>query len=109
MDNLENELRAAFRREAAPPGFAERVLARVNPEPRPRPGWWRAPAVRWALAAALLVAFVAGGLVAYQSWRRARGERAREQVILALQITGSQLHAVRAQIARMDRTQGESQ
>jgi hypothetical protein len=108
MDNLEKELKAAFQREPAPPGFAERVLARVNSAPRPV--WWRASAVRWALAAVVLAAFVAaGGLAAYQSWQRARGERARQQVILALQITGSQLHAVRAQIARMDRTQGESQ
>lgn len=109
MDNLERELKAAFQREPAPPGFAERVLDRVNPAQRPRPAWWRAPALRWALTAVLLAAFVAGGLAAYQTWQRARGERARDQVILALQITGSRLHAVQAQIARMDRTQGESQ
>lgn len=109
MDDLEKAVKAAFGREPAPPGFTERVLARVRPARRSRPSWWRVPAVRWAAAAALLAAFVAGGVAGYQSWQRARGERARQQVILALRITGSRLHAVQAQITRMDRMRGESQ
>ena len=47
-DSFENELRAALRREAAPPDFARMLRARL---PIPI---WRRPAL-WAIAAALLL------------------------------------------------------
>lgn len=109
MDDLEQSLRAALAKVPAPAGLTERILARIGARRGRRAPWWRIPAVRLALAAALLAAMAVGGVMAYQGQRRARGERARRQVMLALRITGARLHAVQAQIARLDGTRGESQ
>ena len=88
--SLENELRQALRRVPAPEGFAERVLARVGePHREPRPAWWR------AVAATLLLGAILGGWGAHQTMQRREGERAREQVLLALRIAGT--HVARAQ------------
>ena len=89
--SLENDLREAMRRVPAPEGFAERVLARVNSRPAEagRYTWWRAAAATFLLAAIL------GGWGAHQTMRRREGERAREQVLLALRIAGT--HVARAQ------------
>ena len=89
--SLENELRQALRRVPAPEGFAERVLARVNePHRESRPAWWR------AVAATLLLGAIFGGWGAHETMRRREGERAREQVLLALRITGEKVaHAQR--------------
>jgi hypothetical protein len=98
--SLENDLRDAMRRVPAPEGFAERLLARVK-EPRreARPQWWR------AAAAALLLASILGGWGVREAVERRReGERAREQVLLALRITGAKVahaqHEVRDHMAR---------
>jgi hypothetical protein len=108
MDDLEQSLRAALARVPAPAGLAERILALIGAGPMRKTRWWRTTALRWALAAALLAAMAAGGVIAYQRQQRARGERARRQVMLALRITGARLHAVQAQIVRLDGTRGES-
>ena len=88
--SLENELRQALRRVPAPEGFAERVMARLN-EPRrePRPVWWR------AIAATLLLGAIIGSWGVHETLERRRGERARDQVLLALRIAGT--HVARAQ------------
>jgi hypothetical protein len=83
MDEFEKALKAALEREQAPSGFANRVLARVEPPPHATWYRWRAPA--------------------------ARGEHARTQVLLALRITGSKLRAVRVEVAKTTREQGEGQ
>lgn len=85
--SLEPELKNALRRVPAPEGFAERVLARVKePHREPRRPWWR------AVAATFLLAAILGGWGAHQMLERRReGERAREQVLLALRITGEKL------------------
>lgn len=112
MEELERDLQAALRRRPAPTGFAQRVLARIEAAPAPsaKP-WWRSrgllrPNWRWAAAAALVISLAAGSALEYQRQERARGERASQQVILALEITGSALRAVRSQIARTARAQG---
>ena len=88
--SLENDLREAMRRVPAPEGFAERVVARVKePQRESRPAWWRAAAATFLLAAIL------GGWGAHETMRRREGERARQQVLLALRIAGT--HVARAQ------------
>ena len=93
--SLENELKDALRRVPAPEGFANRVLERVrNDERRPaRSPWWR------AIAATLLLAAILGGWGAHEMIERRQereGQRAREQVLLALRITGEKVaHAQR--------------
>src|SRR5438876_8416635 len=90
--SLENDLRQALRRVPAPEGFAERVLARVG-----RPGLSQAAGLRpgrprWrAIAATLLLGAILGGWGARQTMRRREGERAKEQVLLALRIAGTQV------------------
>lgn len=97
--NLENELRDALRREAAPEGFADRVLART----RKAAPWWRRP-VTLALAAALLMAIAIPSEIAESRLReQRRAIEARDQLITALAITRVQLRHAKAKIRRNTR------
>jgi hypothetical protein len=92
MASLEDELRSALRRREPSPDFTERVLARVSAAPvRRAPQPW----VRWVAAmAATLVLLAAGGL----EYRHYRGERAKEQVLLAVRIAGSKLNKAQKKV-----------
>ena len=113
-NRLEEAWRAALQREQAPPEFAAGVLARLSkgaeaavPEKRRVASFPRMRAlvsshkglahtwVRVALAAMLMLAFVLP--VGYRLHRQAevaRGEAARQQVMLALRIAGTQLRSI---------------
>ncbi|MEK6373553.1 MAG: hypothetical protein AABO58_12745 [Acidobacteriota bacterium] len=82
--SLETDLKDALRRVPAPEGFANRVMGRVrNADRHPtRSTWWR------AIAATLLLATILGG---WEVHRQREGQRAREQVLLALRITGEKV------------------
>lgn len=102
MNRLEDELRMALGREEPPPGFAERVLARAA---EPKRGawdaalaWFRAPASRWALAAACCLLLFAGLEARRQHELRARGEAAKQQVMVALRIAGEKLQLAQAKV-----------
>ena len=97
MSRLDDELRFALGRVEPSPGFAERVLAGVQPKRARRP-WWAA-----AIAAAVLLA--AGVEFEHQRRVRAQGEHAKEQVMLALQITGMKLHHIKEKIHVIDSTE----
>jgi hypothetical protein len=107
MSRLEDALREALRREDPPQGFTERVLARIDRRPETRAAWrgwlagFRAPRLQWATAFAA-AALVIGG-VEYRTRRveQAEGERAKEQVMLALRITGSKLRLAEAKVQRI--------
>lgn len=122
-DEFEQELRDGLRLREAPEGFAERVIALAGaaedgaadpvtrlgtrPMTRPmiRPGGWLGgglsnPATSWAIAAALLITVALGGYAERQ--RQIAGERAREQVLLALRITGSTLRTVHDKVTGGD-------
>jgi hypothetical protein len=91
--NLDQELKSALGRTATPPGFTERAIARVRLAAARR---WSMRGVMRIAAAAALVTIV--GLGAYQynaNQRRNEGELAKQQLLLALQIT-----ADKAEIAR---------
>jgi hypothetical protein len=99
---MDNELRDALQRVDPPAGFAERVMAKTKAAGDPpslatpaHPG--HAPLVRWALAAALLLA-VSGGAWYRTETRRREGEEARRQVLASLNIAGSKLRAVQMKI-----------
>jgi hypothetical protein len=102
MDRFEEELREALRREDPPEGFARRVLARVERRER-RNSWLRwpavfhAPALRWATALAAFA--LAVGVYDYRrKAEQAEGERARQEVMQALRITGSKLRLAEAKV-----------
>jgi hypothetical protein len=94
MKDFEDQLRDALRPPDVPAGFAHRVLAKL-PEAYPAAAPPRLIRRRVALwAAAVLIC--AGGITGLQIERarqeRARGEKAREQVMLALRIAGTKLN-----------------
>lgn len=97
MNRLEEELKKALRRVEPPEGLAGRVLARAANEsqshttqPRAWFGWLGASSMRWAAACALCVVLATSGLLYHREQTR-KGEEAKEQLMLALRITGNKL------------------
>lgn len=103
MDQFEKELREQLQARSAPSGFADRVMARVPQRRAPRETFlgFSLPMWRWAVAALLVAAMVLGGVERDRQQRMA-GERAREQVLLALRITGSTLRDVQQKVGARD-------
>jgi hypothetical protein len=105
MDPMEERLKRALRREEPSGDFTARVLARVEQE-KPRRPWWRewfaAPGLRWATALVLCVLIGSGVIYQHeQARRRAEGEAAREQVMLALRIAGIKVKLAQDRVQQM--------
>lgn len=80
--DLDRDLRRALARKAPAPGFAQRVMRRIERDtPRRRHVWQ-------TVAASLLLVAVLG------AW----GVRVREQVLLAMHIAGAKAHAAQEQV-----------
>jgi anti-sigma factor RsiW len=97
IDDFERELKEQLQARPAPEGFTQRVMARV---PERRTWKWLGlgmPAWRWAVVTLLVAGMVLGGLERDRE-QRVAGERAREQVLLALRITGSTLRDVQQKV-----------
>jgi hypothetical protein len=99
-DEIEQSLKAALQREPAPSRLADRVLREAGAHPRPAALWWRLPIVRWATVGVVAMACVAGALSEHARQRHIRGQQARQQVLLALRITGTKLRAVQEQVVK---------
>jgi hypothetical protein len=102
--DLDRELRAALARREPPPGFADRVLARVAVEREVKSircfGWfWRPAFLRVALASLLIVALTLGGVLEY---RRRQGEIAKARLVLALYIAGAKLSFAQEKTQQLD-------
>src|SRR5262245_14878296 len=96
MNQVERDLREALRRREPPSDFADKVLARTRQSESAR---HRAPIWGWLAAAAAVVLLIVGGNTFIQEQRRrAEGERAKEQLMVALRITGSKLRDARVKI-----------
>lgn len=99
----DKDLSAAFPRLQPPAGFAERLLARI---PEDRSGWWHrlfTPGRSWIpAAAAALIALACTGAWEYQRAERQRleGERARAELVYALELTSAKLHAAKVKLLR---------
>jgi hypothetical protein len=91
--NLEEELKLALQRKEPHPGFRERVLAATR---RPRHAYRN-------IAAAALLTLLLGGTTAHFIEERREGERAKEQVLLALRITSHKLHDTREHILEISK------
>ena len=95
--DLEQELKSALRQQRPRPGFSERVAAAAKTDHH----WQekrRVYSMRRAFAAAALLTIVLGSWTAREVAQRREGERARNEVLLALRLTGEKLRDVREQV-----------
>jgi type VI protein secretion system component VasF len=97
MDWLEDELRQALRRQEPSPDFEARVTQKVTSTVRGQVAARHRPVLmmpRW-LAAAAAVVVIAGAGAGY---RHHQGQVAKEQVMLAMRLAGSQLNRIQVQM-----------
>jgi hypothetical protein len=107
MTRFEDQLRAALQHEEPPAGFADHVLARAAEQERRRERslWFQFRsmfAIRrlsWAAAAVALVVVASGVGLRVEEQRRAEGEAAKRQVMLALRITGEKWQVAAKEIS----------
>jgi hypothetical protein len=95
MRPSDDDLREALTRESPPEGFAERVLARsrqLDAGRRLGIDWL------WPAVAAAVVVVAAGSAVYERQARRVEGERAKQDVLLALRVTGEKLRSAQLQV-----------
>jgi hypothetical protein len=118
---LEKALREALQREEPSPDFTARVMARVAAQPQVERvvqrgetlSWWQrltgffqVSQLRWVMTGAMACLLLMAGLGIYRyreqqrqlALERAEGERAKEQVLLALQITSAKLNVAQRKI-----------
>jgi enamine deaminase RidA (YjgF/YER057c/UK114 family) len=110
MNLFDDELRKAMERREPGEDFTARILAKVKEEEsRKGRSWravfrqsiWQAGYARLAWAAALLVIF--SGLIGYrQHARAAEGRAAKEQLLTAMHIAGTQLHEAQLRVKRIE-------
>lgn len=102
MMDFEDQLREALRPQEVPAGFKNRVLAKL-PEaypPSPRHPVMRRVAV-WAAAMVVIAGSITGLRMEHAQEQRERGEKAREQVMLALRITGTKLNQAQSHVRQV--------
>ena len=109
MNDLEKHLRSALRRCDPPAGFADRLMAQIHPDAHRVSdrkigfwNWWLK--LRWAaipaLAAILVFGFWFRGYQQRQQEKEALA--AKQQVLLALRITGSKLRMAKAKVKAVE-------
>jgi hypothetical protein len=94
--NLDEELRAALRREDPSPDFAKRVVARAKVSPARKSPM---PRMIWAAAMAAMLAI---GFTAMFEYRQMKAERAGRDAVIALRITAEKLNMTRDKIHRLE-------
>jgi len=99
--NLDDDLRAALRRQDAPHGFERRVLAATRPAPA-------APlrSHRWTWAAAALAACLTLTVgvveVRREAEQRERGLLAKQELMQAMRLTGSKLRVAQEKVRQLN-------
>ena len=94
MNRFARELSESLKRREPPPGFAERVLAHTFATEKPGISGWR-----WLAVAALVLLMVGGIAFVREQRRQAESERAKQQLMVALRITGSKLRSVQEKLS----------
>lgn len=115
QNSLDDELKGALRRQEAPEGFADRVMARVaaqnsNQQPARRDSWlsfftqpmFTQKILRWAALAAFATAMIVGVRLYEVQRERAQGEAAKQRLMLALRVAGSKLQLAKAKVNEMN-------
>jgi hypothetical protein len=102
MEHFEEQLRKSLRRENPSANFEARVADRVAGADRRR-SWWPSilawPQFRWAAVATMCLLILGG--IAYRrerQMRRAEGEAAKQQVMIALRIAGAKMKLARTKV-----------
>jgi len=93
--NLDDELRAALRREDPSPGFATRVVTRAQSSSKPRV----MPRMMWAAAIAATLVI---GFAAITEYRQQKAERAAQEAVLALRIVAEKLNMTRDKVLGLE-------
>jgi hypothetical protein len=111
LKDFENELRKALEHREPPAGFAERILARIEPAATPKPSWreallalFRLPRLGWTAALVAACLLVSLGAVHYRrvQQERAAGEAAKAQVIQALHLASRKLNVTWKKVQETD-------
>jgi hypothetical protein len=117
--DLEQELKRALQREDASRDFTDRVMAQIasggvkRKPARSENGWWervrsffQPSAMKWAMAGAAVFLFIFAAVCVhrYREQQRAaaeiaEGERAKEQVMLAMRIASAKLNLAQKKVA----------
>ena len=94
MDRIENDLKAALRRKPAPPGFAARVMERVEKDKSTGSIFQRfLPGRSWMLAAAALAVIAIGAVVyEYPRYILNRNDAAFYDTLAAINMVTTQLN-----------------
>jgi hypothetical protein len=112
MSYLEDDLKAALRREEPPADFTERVLARLNQPPEPT--WrerisvlMRPPRLQWVALSVIVSVLIPLAGVQYhkQKQYQVEGERAKQQLLFAVRVAGTRLQRAQRKVldaSRMD-------
>ena len=97
--DIEEQLRSALKREEPPAGFRHRVVAAAIRGPRTED---RGPFRRWrAVAAALTLTALLGAWTTHTINEHREGEKAKDEVMLALHIAGSKVHYAQTQVQKI--------
>jgi len=107
MSNLEDQLRAALRREEPPADLADRVLARLN---RPSTPSWPSrlavllhpPRIQWVAITVMVSILLPTATVQYRR-EMEKGERAKQQLLFAMHVAGSRLHQTQKKVLESSR------
>ena len=118
MSRFDEQLELALRREEPSPDFTDRVMARIaelqrQEKPREKTDWLRKvveffqpPRMKWATAGAMAVVLLIAGFGLHRSRENERrrqaeiaeGERAKEQVMLAMRIASAKLNIAQKKV-----------
>jgi hypothetical protein len=93
MNRFERDLREALKHGEPPAYFADKVIARARGREKHSVSW------RWLAAAAALVLMIGAGFVVQEQRREAKNEQAKEQLMVALRITGSKVRRVQERLS----------
>ncbi len=102
MTAFEDELRKAMARREPPAGFTARVLAKSGDRDGKEKSWV-SRILGWRLAPVLaMILFLSAGITYQRHERQVRGQRAKQELLIALRIAGSKLHDVQIHVQQVE-------
>ncbi len=111
MNDLEGKLKSSLRREEPPHGFSERLMQRIAAHPIAKTTWRdtlrqtflfsKLPAAAIVVSVCFLIVIAFQQHLRYQK-TKAEGERAKAQLVLALEIASTKLHLAQKKIQQYD-------